>query len=161
MSQVVPPPGARRVKVKVPPPTPLMETSARSPPLLAGSIVTAFVTEGAPCGVCSQTPRLPVSKPLYDRAVRPPPFLVMVALTIPLSRVHEVPLSVIVTAGSALAGEAFCAKPPDAARNAKTKTAHATNESAPLRQEIFMERSTEGLAAGPSPASGFTAQPNA
>src|SRR6185437_4209803 len=108
MSQVVPPPGARRVKVKVPPPTPLMETSARSPPLF-----------------------------------------VMVALTIPLSRVHEVPLSVIVTAGSALAGEAFCAKPPDAARNAKTKTAHATNESAPLRQEIFMERSTEGLAAGP------------
>ena len=44
--------------VKVPSDLPLMETSARAPPLVAGSIDSEFTSTGAPCGLCSQVPPL-------------------------------------------------------------------------------------------------------
>ena len=58
MSQSVPPPGAPGVIMCVPPEMPLIETSARTPPLVAGSMEMELVTWGAPCGVCSHVPPL-------------------------------------------------------------------------------------------------------
>ena len=77
--------------------TPLTETSARSPPLVAGSIVTLAVM--VPAGVCSQYSPWRQGSRCRDRSDddRLPLRLGTVALTMPLSSVQLSPLSVRVT----------------------------------------------------------------
>ena len=81
--------------VYVPFDLPMIDTSARSPPFAAGSIVTEFTSTGAPSGLCSQVPPLAfsISRPWAGNDGIDPLFLVIVAVTIPLSSVHDVPLS--------------------------------------------------------------------
>src|ERR1039458_582930 len=66
---------------------------------------------------------------------RNPPFLPIVALTIPLSSVHELPLSVTVTAALASGLAASAARNRDASAIKATTTGH----NRPAKRSAFMQ----------------------
>src|ERR1700690_981412 len=110
--------------------TPFTSTSARAPPLVAGSMVSDCLT--VPEGVCSQYPPPPmVLMPWKIRPVMVPLRLLTVALTMPLSRVQEAPLSTTVTGALtsdlATAGRSSACAKEAAAMQTKTAMEAATN----------------------------------
>ena len=105
---------------------PITDTSARSPPFVAGSIVTVAVI--VPVGTCSQySPRVSSSTPWYTSEEILPFRFSTTIFTIPLSIVHESALSTRVTGAFTVTFATFgaCAVAP------QTSAAPATNDINP------------------------------